>query len=127
MMEVETPHPAEMARLLKTSVSAVEKNRVEIAKNFANEYNVILVLKGTNTIIANPKGKVWFNVLGNSGMATGGSGDVLAGIIVSLLAQGLSPEMAAKAGVYLHSLSGDKAALKTGEAGLLPSDIIEAL
>lgn len=122
-----TPHPAEMARLLKTDVKTVEKNRLEIAKRFAKDYNVILVLKGTNTIVAEHSGKIWFNVLGNSGMATGGSGDVLAGIIVSLLAQGVSPCEAAKAGVYLHSYAADNAVLKTGEAGLLPSDIIEAL
>ena len=122
-----TPHPAEMARLLKTDVKTVEQNRVKIAEDFAKEYNVILVLKGTNTIVADPSGKIWFNVLGNSGMATGGSGDVLAGIIVSLLAQGVSPCEAAKAGVYLHSYAADNAVLKTGEAGLLPSDIIEAL
>lgn len=122
-----TPHPAEMARLIKSDVKTVEANRITIAKNFAKQYNCILVLKGANTLITDPSGKVYFNTLGNSGMATGGSGDVLSGIIVSLLAQGLPPIEAANAAVYLHSLAADKAAKITGEAGLLPSDIIEAL
>ena len=122
-----TPHPAEMARLIKSDVKTVEANRITIARNFAKQYNCILVLKGANTLITDPSGKVYFNTLGNSGMATGGSGDVLSGIIVSLLAQGLPPIEAANAAVYLHSLAADKAAKITGEAGLLPSDIIEAL
>ncbi|MBO5089650.1 MAG: NAD(P)H-hydrate dehydratase [Clostridia bacterium] len=122
-----TPHPAEMARLIKSDVKTIEANRITIARNFAKQYNCILVLKGANTLITDPSGKVYFNTLGNSGMATGGSGDVLSGIIVSLLAQGLPPIEAAKAAVYLHSLAADKAAKITGEAGLLPSDIIEAL
>lgn len=122
-----TPHPAEMARLLKTNVKFIEQNRIAVAKKFADDYNCILVLKGVNTLIAAPNGQIWVNVIGNDGMATGGSGDVLAGIIVSLLAQGISPTEAAKAGVYLHSLSADKAVLETGKAGLLPSDMIEAL
>lgn len=122
-----TPHPAEMARLIKSDVKTIEANRITIARNFAKQYNCILVLKGANTLITDPSGKVYFNTLGNSGMATGGSGDVLSGIIVSLLAQGLPPIEAANAAVYLHSLAADKAAKITGEAGLLPSDIIEAL
>lgn len=122
-----TPHPAEMARLIKKDVKFVEENRISVALEFAREYNCILVLKGVNTIIASSEGQIWFNILGNNGMATGGSGDVLAGIIVSLLAQGVTPLEAAKAGVYLHSLSADNAVLTTGEAGLLPSDMIEAL
>ncbi len=122
-----TPHPAEMARLLKCSVKVVEQNRLKIATDFAKQYNCILVLKGSNTIIADPTGNIYVNTIGNSGMATGGSGDVLSGITVSLLAQGLSPFEAAKAAVYLHSLSADHAVKTTGEAGLLPSDMIEAL
>ncbi len=122
-----TPHPAEMARLIKSDVKTVEANRITVATDFARQFNCILVLKGANTIVADPSGKVYFNTLGNSGMATGGSGDVLSGITVSLLAQGMSPFEAAKAAVYLHSFSADKAAQAIGEAGLLPSDIIEAL
>ncbi len=122
-----TPHPAEMARLLKCDTKTVEQNRIEIATDFAKKYNCILVLKGTNTLIADPSGEVYINTLGNSGMATGGSGDVLSGITVSLLAQGMSPVDAAKAAVYLHSLSADNAVKITGEAALTPSDMIEAL
>lgn len=122
-----TPHPAEMARLLKTDVKTVEQNRIQIARDFASEYNCVLVLKGSNTLIAEPSGNVYINTLGNSGMATGGSGDVLSGITVSLLAQGMNTVNAAKAAVYLHSLSADNAVKAAGEAGLLPSDMIEAL
>lgn len=122
-----TPHPAEMARLLKCDTKAVEENRINTALSFAKEYNCVLVLKGTNTIVASPEGRLFFNTLGNSGMATGGSGDVLSGITVSLLAQGMSPIDAAKTAVYMHSLAGDTAAEKFGEAAMIPSDIIEAL
>ncbi len=122
-----TPHPAEMARLLKCDVKTVEQNRIRIARDFAKQYNCVLVLKGSNTLVAEPSGDIYINTLGNSGMATGGSGDVLSGITVSLLAQGLNPTDAAKTAVYLHSLSADNAAKITGEAGLLPSDMIEAL
>ena len=122
-----TPHPAEMARLLKCDTKTVEQSRIKIATDFAKKYNCILVLKGTNTLIADPTGKVYINTLGNSGMATGGSGDVLSGITVSLLAQGMSPIDAAKTAVHLHSLSADNAVKITGEAALTPSDMIEAL
>ncbi|MBQ3548016.1 MAG: NAD(P)H-hydrate dehydratase [Clostridia bacterium] len=122
-----TPHPAEMARLLKTDVKTVEQNRIKTAINFSKTYNCVLVLKGANTLVAEPTGKVYINTFGNSGMATGGSGDVLSGIMVSLLAQGLRPAEAAKTAVYLHSFSADEAVKTTGEAGLLPSDMIEAL
>lgn len=122
-----TPHPAEMARLINSDVKTVEANRIKIAVDFAKQYNCVLVLKGANTIITNPSGEVYINTLGNSGMATGGSGDVLSGITVSYLAQGVKPFEAAKAAVFLHSLAADKASKNTGEAALLPSDIIEAL
>ena len=122
-----TPHPAEMARLLNSTTSFVEENRVETAAKFAKEHNVILVLKGANTIIASPDGEIRFNLGGNPGMATAGSGDVLAGVIVSLLAQNFSPFNAAISGVYLHSEAGDKAAVKKGERAMIASDIIEEL
>lgn len=122
-----TPHPAEMSRLLGISVREIEENRVKIATDFAREYNCFVVLKGANTIIASPEGQVFFNTCGNSGMATGGSGDVLAGIIVSYLAQGLDVLDAVKTAVYLHSATADKVAKIKGESALLPSDIIEAL
>lgn len=122
-----TPHPGEMARLCNTTVKEVESNRVETAIQFAKANNCIVVLKGANTIIAEPDGTVTFNLTGNPGMATGGSGDVLAGIIVSLLAQGFSPADSAKYAVYIHGESADKAATKRSERSLLPSDIIEEL
>ena len=85
------------------------------------------MLKGANTVIAEPDGEVYFNMTGNPGMSTGGSGDALSGIILSLLAQGFSAKEAAKAGVYLHGEAGDKAAARRGERAMLPSDLIEEL
>lgn len=122
-----TPHPGEMARLCKTDIKTIEANRIKFAKQIALEYACTVVLKGSNTIIAEKNGNISFNILGNSGMATGGSGDVLAGIIVSLLSQGYSPEESAKFGVYVHSNAGDKAALKRSHHACLPTDIIEEL
>lgn len=122
-----TPHPGEMARLCKVSVSEIESDRPKYAKEFAAKYGCTLVLKGSNTIVADKKGNISFNILGNSGMATGGSGDVLAGITVSLAAQGYAPEVSAKFAVYLHSLAGDRAARKKSRHALLPTDIIEEL
>ncbi len=122
-----TPHPAEMARLCGCSVKEIEANRIEIAKSFAKKHNCHLVLKGADTIIARPDGSFCINTNGNPGMATGGSGDVLAGIMVSLLAQGIEISKAVAAAVYLHGEAGDKAALKYGERAMLPSDIIDLL
>ena len=116
-----------MARLLKITVKEVESDRINIARTFAKEYGVTLVLKGANTVIATKNGELSINTNGNAGMATGGSGDVLAGIIVSLLAQGFSPESAAEAAVFLHGEAGDKAAAKRGMRSMLPSDIIDEL
>lgn len=121
-----TPHTGEMARLCSLTVREVEENRVETARGFALKYGCVLVLKGANTIIAEPNGEVYFNMTGNPGMSTGGSGDALAGIILSLLAQGLNAADAAKAAVYLHGEAGDKAA-RRGERAMLPSDLIEEL
>lgn len=122
-----TPHPKEMARLCHTTVSDVENNRIKYAKNFAKDYSCIVVLKGANTIVAAPDGRVFFNLTGNAGLATGGSGDVLSGMIVSYLAQGVSPLQSALNAVYLHGLAGDMAAEKISKRALLPSDIIEEL
>ncbi len=122
-----TPHPAEMARLVNKTVAEVEADRINTARNFAIEHNCTVVLKGANTIVASPDGEVSFNILGNTGMAKGGSGDVLSGITVSLLAQGMPVKEAVKGAVYLHSLAGDKAAAKKGERSMLPTDIIAEL
>lgn len=122
-----TPHPGEMARLCSVSVSEIEGHRIEYARRFAKEYGCYTVLKGADTIIALPSGEIFFNLGGNPGMSVGGSGDLLAGITVSLLAQGIPPCEAVKAAVYLHSEAGDKAAKKRGERAMLPSDMIEEL
>ena len=122
-----TPHPGEMARLVKSTPKAVNENRAEIAADFAKEYSVVTVLKGSGTIIASPDGKILINRTGNSGMATGGSGDVLAGMTGSLLAQGAKPFDAASAAVYLHGLAGDLAAEKLGRISMLPTDLIDEI
>jgi len=90
---------------------------------FAQRYKVIVVLKGAYTGIADPDGQYWFNTTGNPGMATGGSGDVLTGMITGLLARGVAPIDAAKAGVYLHGLAGDLAARESGEEAMIASDL----
>ena len=122
-----TPHPMEMARLCGVTAYEINKNREKTARVFAARYGVITVLKGAGTIIASPDGKARINMTGNSGMATGGSGDVLAGICASLLAQGKSPFDCACTSVYLHGLAGDFAAKRLGKISMLPSDIIDEL
>ena len=122
-----TPHPGEMARLLHSTPKTVNSNRENTAINFAKKFGVVTVLKGAGTIIASPDGEVYINHTGNSGMATGGSGDVLSGIIGSLLAQGASPINAAAAGVFLHGTIGDLAAEKLGKISMLPTDMIDMI
>ncbi|MBR3144669.1 MAG: NAD(P)H-hydrate dehydratase [Clostridia bacterium] len=122
-----TPHPAEMARLCETTVSDIEQNRIRYAKFFAKEYNVIVVLKGANTIVSLPNGELFFNITGNPGMATAGSGDVLSGIIAAYLSMGYSPVDAVKMGVYNHGEAGDIAAKKCGENYMSATDIIKGL
>lgn len=122
-----TPHPGEMARLLHSTPKTVNSNRENTAIDFAKKFGVVTVLKGAGTIIASPDGEVYINHTGNSGMATGGSGDVLSGIIGSLLAQGASPINAASAGVFLHGTIGDLAAEKLGKISMLPTDMIDMI
>ena len=122
-----TPHPGEMARLLQSTPKTVNSNRENTAINFAKKFGVVTVLKGAGTIIASPDGEVYINHTGNSGMATGGSGDVLSGIIGSLLAQGAAPINAAAAGVFLHGTIGDLAAEKLGKISMLPTDMIDMI
>lgn len=122
-----TPHPKEMSRMTGLSVAEIERNRMKIAKKFAIDYGCILVLKGANTVVAAPDGRVFINNIGNPGMATGGSGDVLAGIMVAILAGGDNPLDAALGAVWYHSLAADNAVEKISERALLPSDIIEEL
>ncbi|MBQ8740622.1 MAG: NAD(P)H-hydrate dehydratase [Clostridia bacterium] len=122
-----TPHPAEMARLCDTTTDEIQANRVKFAKKFAVENNCILALKGTNTIVATPNGRIFFNTTGNDGLATGGSGDVLSGMIVSRLAQGYDPLTAVLNSVWLHGAVADKLAESMPTRTILPSDIIEGL
>lgn len=122
-----TPHPGEMARLLHSTSKTVNSSRENTAIDFAKKFGVVTVLKGAGTIIASPDGEVYINHTGNSGMATGGSGDVLSGIIGSLLAQGAAPINAAAAGVFLHGTIGDLAAEKLGKISMLPTDMIDMI
>jgi NAD(P)H-hydrate epimerase len=122
-----TPHPGEMARLLDKTTAAVNQDRIGIARRFATEHRCHIVLKGARTVIATAEGKVFINPTGNPGMASGGMGDVLAGMLAAFLGQGLSPEDAMKLGVYLHGFVGDRAAAEKGPIGLIASDIIEGL
>ena len=122
-----TPHPGEMARLLGISTAKVQKDRIGIAQKFSKKHGVVLVLKGHRTVIATPSGEVYINSTGNPGMATAGMGDVLTGIIASLIGQGMSPEKAAIAGVFLHGRAGDHVAKRLGDRGLLATDVIEEI
>ena len=122
-----TPHPGEMARLAGTSTIHVQTDRYRTARDFASEYGVTVVLKGADTIIALPDGNVYVNLTGNNGMARGGSGDILAGITASFLAQGMSHDEAAVNAVYYHGLAGDQCAEKYSRRSMLPRDVIEEL
>ncbi len=122
-----TPHPGEMARLLNLTTAEVQKNRVSLARSFAKDHQVVLVLKGARTLIARDDGTVFVNPTGNPGMATGGTGDVLAGLCGALIAQGLSTEDAAVSGTWVHGLAGDVARERRGEMGLIASDLLEGL
>jgi len=120
-----TPHPKELERLVGASENSFQRLQVQL--QFSAHYKVIVVCKGANTCITFPNGEVYFNSTGNAGMATGGSGDVLTGIILGLLAQSYSPEEATLIGVYLHGLAGDLAADTFGQQALIAGDIIEQL
>ena len=122
-----TPHPAEAARLLACKVSEIQQDRVLSATRIAGRFGASVVLKGCGTIVADPSGQYAICPLGNPGMATAGSGDVLTGIVVALLGQGLSCFDAAKAGVLAHASAGDFAAEKVGETALIAGDIIDYL
>lgn len=122
-----TPHPGEMARLCRCSVEDIEKERTSCALDFAISTGAITVLKGHETLIACPDGTLYENHTGNAGLARGGSGDILAGMIAGLAAQGMSAEHAAAAGVFLHGLSADRCAARLSMQGMLPSDILTDL
>jgi hydroxyethylthiazole kinase-like uncharacterized protein yjeF len=118
-----TPHPGEMSRLANTSVDEVQGSRVDVARDFAVQHQIYVVLKGYRTLIATPDGKVFINPLGNPGMATGGTGDVLTGVIAAWLAQLLDAEAACKIGVYLHALAGDLTEADEGEVAMTAGDL----
>ena len=123
-----TPHPGEMARLLGSSTAAVQRDRVKVARTFALEHSLTVVLKGHRTLVAASDGTVWVNTTGNPGMATGGTGDVLTGMVAGLMAQ--NPEQVLKAvtaAVYLHGLAGDVARENMGEHSLTATDLLQTL
>lgn len=122
-----TPHPGEMARLLGASIEEVQGNRIKVARDFSQKWGVVTVLKGSRTVVAAPDGRVFINLTGNAGMATGGTGDVLCGMIVSLIGQGVDPVDAAVVGVYLHGLCGDRIANIKGKHGLIAGDLVDGL
>jgi len=122
-----TPHPGELSRLLGLEVAEIQKNRIKLAKAFAKKYNVVTVLKGHRTIVASANGTTYINKTGNPGMASGGCGDVLTGIIASLLGQGMSAPEAAKFGVYIHGLMADVVAKEKGESSLIATDLLKVL
>jgi NAD(P)H-hydrate epimerase len=119
-----TPHPGEMARMIGKPVADVVRNRIEVAREFATAHETIVVLKGSRTLVAAPDGEVYVNPTGNAGMATGGTGDVLTGVVAALVAQKRDDPLGATvAAVYLHGLAGDIAASKTGTRAMIASDI----
>jgi NAD(P)H-hydrate epimerase len=122
-----TPHPGEMARLVASSPQAIQQDRVQVARRLATTHGVHVVLKGARTITAHPDGSIFINPTGNAGMASGGMGDVLTGLIAGLIVQGVSPAQATHAGVYLHGAAADALALQTGSIGYVASEVMDAL
>ncbi len=122
-----TPHPKEFSRLTGLSVEEINSNRIETAVNFAQKWGVFLILKGAKTVVAFPNGEIYINNTGNPGMATAGSGDALTGMLAGFLAQGIVPEKAALAAVYLHGKAGDSAAAEKGEYSMIAGDMVEAI
>jgi len=122
-----TPHPGELANLFGIQIDYIQRNRLKVAKEFVKKYRSVLVLKGYKTIVAAYNGVQYINNTGNPGMASGGAGDVLTGIIASFIGQGIEPFTAASMGVYIHGLAGDIAKKEKGETSLIASDILFAL
>jgi NAD(P)H-hydrate epimerase len=123
-----TPHPGEMARLIGSTIPAVQGDRLNVARSFAREHQLMVVLKGHRTLVAQPDGTVWVNTTGNPGMATGGTGDILTGMVAGLIAQ--NPDRiadAVMAAVHLHGLAGDIARESMGEHSLVATDLLAAL
>lgn len=124
---VVTPHLGEMSRLSGDSVGYIQNHLIEVAEEFARQYNVVCVLKDEHTVTSIPYSQTYLNLSGNSGMATAGSGDVLSGVIGSLMAQGMQAKEAASLGVYLHGRAGDVVAEQVGARGMMASDILEGI
>jgi NAD(P)H-hydrate epimerase len=126
-LRVITPHPLEFSRLTGVSTAEIQADRIRHAREFSKKWNTVTVLKGVNTVVAAPDGQVFVNITGNPGLAKGGSGDVLAGMIASFVAQGVRPLEAAMLGVYLHGFTADYLAETVALAGIMPGDIAEIL
>jgi NAD(P)H-hydrate epimerase len=122
-----TPHPGEMARLIRSQVKQVLEDRVGLSRNFSQSQHVHLILKGHPTLITTPKGEVYINPTGNPGMASGGTGDVLTGMIGGLVCQGFDILSSLQIAVYLHGMAGDEGAQEMGEKSLIATDIIEKI
>jgi len=122
-----TPHAGEMARLCGCEISEIKADPAKAALDFAQKYNCVVVLKDADTVVASPDGRLFLNVGRNSGLARGGSGDVLAGITASLLAQGMKPFECAIAAVTLHSLAAKRCAADCSQRGMLPHEICDSL
>ena len=122
-----TPHPGEMARLIGGTIDHVQQHRVEVARDLATSRRLYVVLKGSRTVVATPDGAVWINVTGNPGMATGGTGDVLTGVVAAWVAQLVETETACALAVCVHGMAGDLAAAAQGEVGMIASDLGQAL
>ena len=122
-----TPHPGEMARLVGLSSREIQKDRVTIARDFAQEYGCYLLLKGARSLIAEPDGSIFINTTGNAGMASGGIGDVLTGMISGFVAQGYDSATSTKLAVFIHGLAGDLIAVERGQVGLIASDLINEM
>jgi NAD(P)H-hydrate epimerase len=128
-----TPHPGEMARLAGISIADVQKDRLGVARQFAREHNLIVVLKGNRTLVVQPDGEAWVNTTGNPGMSTGGTGDILTGMVAAMLAQEKRAQnphtalLAVCAAVHLHGLAGDVMRETVGEHSLVATDLLRGL
>jgi len=122
-----TPHPGEMSRLTGLTVTEIEADRLGVARQMAEKWGQVVILKGAYTVIAGPEGRVVINPFANPGLATAGSGDVLAGAIVGFLAQGLAPFDAALVGAYIHGLAGELVRKELGRAGMVAGDLLPVL
>jgi hydroxyethylthiazole kinase-like uncharacterized protein yjeF len=122
-----TPHPGEMSRLASLDMRSVLADRDAVARDVARRARAVVVLKGAASVIADPEGQLYVNPTGNNGMASGGTGDVLTGVVAALLARGMAPLQAATLGAYVHGMAGDLAAESLGEMGMVAGDVLDHL